>query len=85
LCLSWNRARLPLRGLRSFVAAAALQQVFGGARGPKKGEPARTAEKLGSIALIAARARDRSRELRNPETAGKKEMLNPSNRRNPLS
>lgn len=70
LCLSWNRARLPLRGLRFFVATAAPRNKCSAAREAReKGEPARTAEGWGSIALIAARARDRSREwrLRNGE------------------
>ena len=69
LCLSWNRARLPLRGLRSFVAAAAPRNKCSAAREAReKGEPARTAE--GWVRYAHCRlARDRSREwrLRNGE------------------
>ena len=63
LCLSWNRARLPLRGLRSFVAAAAPRNKCSvGRQGPEPRRALPAAEDGGSIALIAARARDRSRE-----------------------
>ena len=45
LCLSWNRARLPLRGLRSFVAAAAPRNKCSVAHEARaKGEPACAAE-----------------------------------------
>ena len=77
LCLSWNRARLPLRGLRSFVAAAAPRNKCSvGRQGPEPRRALPAAEGGGSIALIAARARDRSRELRNSKRLGKKK--NPS-------
>lgn len=81
LCLSWIVLAYPVRGLRSFVAAAALEKVFGRQARPGEGGEPCPPPKVGDRYAHCRLARDRSREwrLRNGERLGNEKSL-PSSR-----